>query len=232
MIKFPRKTKIFKGEFQAGPFAAVFLWFLVFLTFNTAIVYIPGLPLDLAEAGLRLNANQMASVQLQPDATFRFKAEEFRTFDLFENRLRGEVKTNGLKLLVLQVNPALTNQEAARRIVEVARELKLLVDMPGSKVELPVTDSLIVATNPTISVVINLAGEVYFQSQVVTDGQLRERLAEAMRQMARTPSLIVLADRTVSYETITRVGSVARLVGITQVILAARPPLFESATEP
>lgn len=232
MIEFPRKTKLFRGEFQAGPFASVFLLFLIFFTFTTAIVYLPGLPLKLEESGLRLQPGQVDRVEVTAPREIRFHSEVYRDFSSFETRLRQETATNArTRLLVVHAQPE-ADEETPRRIAQLAQDLKLMVDLPGVKLSLPVSDSLVVVTNPTLVVLVNMAGEIFFQSQLVTDDRLQSRLASAAREMARPPALLLVADRAVNYDTIARVGSIARAAGIEQVILSTRPPLFGNSAAP
>jgi biopolymer transport protein ExbD len=227
MMQFPRKTRIFRGEFQAGPFAAVFLLFLIFFAFNTSLVYLPGLPMRLDESqGTPL---QTAEVNLQADGSFHFRDSACADFESFEKRLRAEVQTNAaLRLLVVQAEPA-AKPEATRQVASLAKDLKLRTDLPGGRLDLPVSDSLVLVTNPVLVVAVNLSGEVYFQSQVVPMEHLRARLAAAIRDPKHPPTLVVLADKHVEYNVVAQVGSAARAAGIQEVSLAARPPLFPAA---
>ena len=227
MIQFPRKTRIFRGEFQAGPFAAVFVLFLIFFAFNTSLVYLPGLPLRLEEA--HCLPSQTAEVNVRANGSFHFHSTACPDFEAFEKCLRAELQTNAtLKLLVIQAEPA-ANLDTVRQVASLAKDLKLRTDLPGGRLELPVSESLLIVTNQTLVVAVNLGGEVYFQSQVVPVEHLRARLAAAIRDPKNPPTLVVLADKHVEYNVVAQVGSAARAAGIQQVSLAARPPRFPVA---
>lgn len=226
MIQFPRKTKIFRGEFQAGPFAAVFVLFLIFFAFNTSLVYLPGLPLQLDPS------RPPAPVHVLDDGTLKFRGQACADFDAFEKRLRAEILTNAaLKTLSIQAAPQ-AKPDLVRQVASLARDLKLQADLPGGRLELPVSESLLLVTNQVLVVAINLSGEIYFQSQVVPADHLRARLAAAVRDPKHPPTLVVLADKHVEYNVVTSVGAAARAAGIENVALAARPPLFGAPPSP
>lgn len=232
MFHFPRQHQIFKGQFQAGPFAAVFLLLLIFFLFNTSLVYIPGLPLQLDAPGLAFKPDQVRVVTIDDRPSFRFLKETHYTFPAFATRLREEARTNHqFRLLTIQAHPAVTNQ-LVREVVQLARGLNLAVDLPGGRLDLPVSDSLVVVTNPMVAVTINLSGQVYYQSQIVTPERLEAELRSAVRQSRQPLTLLILADQAVEYDLIIRTGTAARAAGIRQVLLATRPPLFGAPVPP
>jgi biopolymer transport protein ExbD len=49
-MRFPRNTKIFRGQLDAAPFAGVFFLLVIFLLLHTSLVFIPGVPIQLPEA--------------------------------------------------------------------------------------------------------------------------------------------------------------------------------------
>ena len=49
-MKFPRNTKIFRGQLDAAPFAAVFFLLVIFLLLHSSMVFTPGVPIQLPEA--------------------------------------------------------------------------------------------------------------------------------------------------------------------------------------
>ena len=90
------------------------------------------------------------------------------------------------------------------------------VSMPFSRFTLgPQTSGQI------ISITGGAAPAIYFQDQRVTMEQLGPLLDAAKR---RDESIIIKADRSTSYETVTEVANAALERGITSVALAATPP--------
>jgi biopolymer transport protein ExbD len=227
MITFPRKHKIFRGEFQAGPFAAVFMLLLIFFVFHTSLVYIPGLPLELTAAGVPWKPDQVRAVIISENGQLQFQREKIAGLPGLAARLGEEARTNlSLRLLVIKAHPAVTN-DLVRRVVDLARELKLAVDLPGGRIDLPAGDSLVIATNPLVTLAINLSGQIYYQSQMLPEERLGAELSAAARKAGRPVTLMILADRAVPYDLIIRTGAAARTAGIEQVLLATRPALFE-----
>ena len=60
-MRFPRNTKIFRGQLDAAPFAGVFFLLVIFLLLHSAMVFTPGVPIQLPEA---LNLPGVASPAL------------------------------------------------------------------------------------------------------------------------------------------------------------------------
>jgi biopolymer transport protein ExbD len=49
-MRFPRTTKIFRGQIEAAPFLGVFFLLLIFILLNSALVFTPGVTVQLPEA--------------------------------------------------------------------------------------------------------------------------------------------------------------------------------------
>ena len=49
-MRFPRNTKVFRGQLEVAPFAGVFFLLLLFLLLHSSMVFIPGIPIQLPEA--------------------------------------------------------------------------------------------------------------------------------------------------------------------------------------
>jgi len=49
-MRFPRNTRIFRGQLDAGPYAAVLFVLVIFLLLNSSFVFTPGVPIRLPEA--------------------------------------------------------------------------------------------------------------------------------------------------------------------------------------
>jgi biopolymer transport protein ExbD len=226
LFQFPRKHQVFRGQFQAAPFAAVFLLLLIFLTFPTWLVYLPGLPMELDAQGLPVRPEQVKAVRLEEGSVFRYGRETLGSWQAFQLRLQEEARTNrALRWLSVQVDPAVSNN-VVQQVVELARDLNLGVDLPGGRLDLPVSGSLVLVTNPMVSLAINLAGQMYYKNQIITEAAL-ERELQALVANSRQPlTLLILADRQVPYDRVVRAGAAARAAGVQQVLLATRPPPY------
>lgn len=49
-MRFPRHTKVFRGQLDAAPYAGVFFLLTMFVLLSSSIVFTPGLPIRLPEA--------------------------------------------------------------------------------------------------------------------------------------------------------------------------------------
>ena len=73
-MRFPHNTKIFRGQLDAAPFVGVFFLLVIFLLFNSGLVFTPGIPIRLPEAaGLPATDNPTAVVAVDADGNFYFE---------------------------------------------------------------------------------------------------------------------------------------------------------------
>jgi biopolymer transport protein ExbD len=108
-----------------------------------------------------------------------------------------------------------------------------LVRTPGVGIELPRADGLPGETAPALAVALDKSGRLYFENQLIQPAALRERLAEAVKRSSAPLTLVVQADKAVSYETLLRVTLLARESGLRQIHLATLPrPLAPNVEAP
>jgi len=98
-----------------------------------------------------------------------------------------------------------------------------LVFTPGVPLELAESADWPGPTNPTVTVAVDGAGELYFQNQVTTEAELITQLAAAVEGQ-QPLTLVLLTDRRVPSETIIRLAALGRRLGIQEFLLATRPP--------
>ena len=79
------------------------------------------------------------------------------------------------------------------------------------------------ADKPTIAVAIDGNGRLYFENQGIEENQLRGRLRQAVRESAEPITLLVQADKAVSYDMLIRLTLLARDAGVSQAWLATLP---------
>ena len=106
-----------------------------------------------------------------------------------------------------------------------------LIYTPGARVELqlPRADGLAGTDKPTVSVAIDADGRLYYENQWIEENALRGRLQEAARKSSEPLTLVVQADKSVSYERWMRLTLLARDAGIPEALLATLPgPLAHS----
>jgi len=100
-----------------------------------------------------------------------------------------------------------------------------LIYTPGARVELqlPRADGLAGTDKPTVSVAIDADGRLYYENQWIEENALRGRLQEAARKSSEPLTLVVQADKSVSYERWMRLTLLARDAGIPEALLATLP---------
>lgn len=103
-----------------------------------------------------------------------------------------------------------------------------LLYTPGVRVDLPRANVLPGTDRPTISIAVDAAGRFYFHDHQVNRYQLQLSLSEAA-QAAEVPTLVVQADKAVTIQTLVNLNSLARQAGITNILLATLPPMFDTS---
>jgi len=106
-----------------------------------------------------------------------------------------------------------------------------LIYTPGARLELqlPQANGLPGTDKRTVSVAIDSDGRLYYENQWIEEKVLRGRLQEAARKSSEPLTLVVQADKSVSYERLMRLTLLARDAGIREALLATLPgPLAHS----
>jgi biopolymer transport protein ExbD len=100
-----------------------------------------------------------------------------------------------------------------------------LIYTPGARLELqlPQGTGLPGTDKPTVSVAIDADGRLYYENQWIEEKALRGRLQEVATKSSEPLTLVVQADKTVSYERLMRLTLLARDAGIPEALLATLP---------
>ena len=73
-MRFPRNTRIFRGQLDAAPFAGVFFLLVIFLLLNSSLVFTPGVPIELPDAvNLPGTANRALVVAIDENGQLYFE---------------------------------------------------------------------------------------------------------------------------------------------------------------
>ena len=104
--------------------------------------------------------------------------------------------------------------------------LGTLVYTPGVQVKLPLAEDLPGSDKPSVSVAVDLQGRLYFENQLVEPDQFIAQLKKVLAVAPEPLTLIIQADREVSYDTLVQVTQLARQAGIQEALLATMPRIF------
>jgi biopolymer transport protein ExbD len=100
-----------------------------------------------------------------------------------------------------------------------------LIYTPGARLELqlPRANGLPGSDKPSVSVAIDADGRLYYDNQWIEEKALRGQLQAAARKTSEPLTLVVQADRSVSYERLLRLTLLALDAGIPEALLATLP---------
>jgi biopolymer transport protein ExbD len=108
--------------------------------------------------------------------------------------------------------------------------LGALLPVPGLRMKLtpPAAADLPGVSQRTVAMAVDAQNRLYFQNQIVTEPQLKAGLATAVKNSREPLTLVIHADRAVSYETLAHLALLARepetgFPGITNLLLATLP---------
>ena len=94
---------------------------------------------------------------------------------------------------------------------------------PGVRLELPVAEDVPGTDKPMVAVAIDARGRLFFENQVIGAGQLQNRLRQVVNEAGRPLTLLVQADKGVTYGRLVELTQLARQAGISEAWLAALP---------
>jgi biopolymer transport protein ExbD len=101
-MRFPRSTKVFRGQLEAAPFLGLFFLMVMFLLLKTSFVFTPGVPIQLpAAAELPGAANPTVIVAIDKDGYYYFE-NQMTDENQLKERLRASVvqATEPLTLII------------------------------------------------------------------------------------------------------------------------------------
>lgn len=100
----------------------------------------------------------------------------------------------------------------------------MLGSTPGVLLQLPSAADLPGIDTPSVRVAIDANGRMYYENQSIEEGELRERLREAVKESPERPlSLIIQADKAVPWDALFHLAMLGRDAGISQSWLAVLP---------
>jgi biopolymer transport protein ExbD len=110
--------------------------------------------------------------------------------------------------------------------------LGALLPNPGLPLQLPSANQLPGTDQPTVSLAVDLHGRYFFENQLYSSGALSNRLATLAHDGPPGLTLVIQADKTVTYDQLVQIALLARNVGITNALLATMPSAKAGAANP
>ena len=114
--------------------------------------------------------------------------------------------------------------------------LGALLPVPGLRMSLqpPSANDLPGVSGATLSMAVDSQGRLYFENQIVAEAVLTNRLAAAVRGAREPLTLVIHADRAVTYDRLARLARLVREpgIGITNLLLATLPGPLNTTNQP
>ncbi|HEY1719255.1 MAG TPA: biopolymer transporter ExbD [Verrucomicrobiae bacterium] len=103
--------------------------------------------------------------------------------------------------------------------------LGALLPTPGIPLQLqpPGADDLPGIDRPGVAVAVDSSGRFYFENQIVGESQLKSSLSSAVKNSRSPLTLVIHADKAVTYDQLVHLTLLARDAGIQNALLATLP---------
>ena len=103
--------------------------------------------------------------------------------------------------------------------------LGALLPTPGVRFQLqpPAADDLPGVDKPTVAMAVDSGGRFYFANQIVSEAQLNSGLSNAVKNSRAPLTLVIHADKSVTWDQLAHLTLLARGVGIQNALLATLP---------
>ena len=110
--------------------------------------------------------------------------------------------------------------------------LGALVPISGLPLRLPVADNLPGTDKPTVTVAVDAKGRFYFANQIVAEDKLKSALTNAVQNSREPLTLVIQADKAVTYDQFIRLTLLARDAGIQNALFATLPRVVTAPARP
>lgn len=220
-MKYPRNTRIFRGQLDVAPVACLFFMTAILLFLHSQIVFSPGVRLDLHPSA---DTNR-PSLYIDSENIFHYAGSTMSAAS-FVKRVHADAAKNKLpSTLVLQTELGVSTN-SINAVRELAGEGLFTLEPPGSRIELPEVPDQPGVTTPAVIVAVNMNGQFFYENQLVKDpSELQVRLAAAAKQSREPLTLVLRLDKAVAVETFIQLSEMARQAGFRDAVLSTRPPL-------
>lgn len=114
-MRFPRSTKVFRGQLEAAPFIGVFFLLIILLLLKSSFVFTPGVPIQLPEAAeLPGPATPVLVVAVDKEGQFYYQNQVTDAPSLKEEFEAAVSRASGPLTLVIQADKAVKMETVIR----------------------------------------------------------------------------------------------------------------------
>jgi biopolymer transport protein ExbD len=110
--------------------------------------------------------------------------------------------------------------------------LAVFLPVPGIPLQLPQADDLPGTDKPSVVVAVDSSGRYYFANQIISEAGLNSALKSAAKKSREPLTLVIQADKSVTYEQLVHLTLLARDAGITNTLLATLPRVISAPDQP
>lgn len=230
-MKFPHKSILTRNNLDIIPYFSVFLLLLIFISFHTSFIVVPGLPVSLKQIqSIQKITPGSKLLTITADGKFVYDKKSMTEKDFYDY-LNNELKSQKAPTTLILKTEQGVQTSLIQKIVNFASENKIAIEFANDYPDLPAAEIDDGATGSITFAVVDINGQLYYENQAVNDTQFKARLASAVKKSQEPLTLVLLADKSVSYDVIIRLGTIARSAGIERVLLATRPPTLPVITK-
>lgn len=110
--------------------------------------------------------------------------------------------------------------------------LGALLPTAGIPLQPPSAADLPGVNQPAVAIAVDANGQLYFENQLIAEPQLTNRLAAAASASREPLTLVIHADKAVTYDQLAHFVLLAREAGITNTLLATLPRAGVAPAQP
>jgi biopolymer transport protein ExbD len=231
-MKFQRNVRIFRGQLDAAPVAGVFFLLLLFLLLHSSLVYHPGLPIALEVESTSARDSAEQTVKIDSKDRIFYRNASFQE-PAFQKRVREEIaKGKAPKLITIRTEPG-SRTALIQSLKLFGDEVGVRMQVQKTGLELPEGFDLPGTAGAQLVVAVNHNEKLYFQNQQVNSlADLQKELEQARALVKEKLTLVIDADKAVTYEFILELAQLATGARFDQVLLATRPKLLPLPAKP
>ena len=219
-MRFPRNAKIFRGQVDVVPLVGVLFLLLIFILLGS-LIYTPGIPFRLDDK-LSNSATERHMLKISATGEIIFNGQTNSLSDM--ESLRGEFKKLPKDSMVIVKAHADAPRQVLVEVRNLTRGLPITLETSSIPIVLPPANAVIGTPNPTITVAVNLGGQLFFENRIISSEDLEKRLSQIVGKASQPLTLLVIADESVEQKVLVRLAEVAKRAQISEMLQVTRPP--------